>query len=583
MEDDLDLYGDLEEVPEAPATAKPEQKNEEVVPTSEPEVLPEQPPPAAVVPTSAPEDDNLIIDVGDDDEDDEADDEEPQTKEEEDAEAPASAPIRVQINAPTPTAPPPQQTVAAVVEKSDEEDDLDILMDEPGQGPPVMGVPQPAAPRPPASGNPPTPAGGPSSMQAPSAGQTMQPPAHPTNRGAKPVPLGAHIPAAQGSWRPPPMYQAPKPAHREDGLPLVFPSEALKMESRGDKAYHIKLPGQTRVAPDEYKEFLFLGHGAIFDIDIERIDEKPWLNPGVNYAEYFNYDLTPYSWQDYAEQIRQYKTELSMKGRIKTFESRDNVGMNQGGSDLPPELAAAIAAEHKQPSSRPPMGLDHDHRGRRGQRGRGAQQSQRYGGRQQGPRGNVESDAIVLGGGRGGQESSQRNDRGRGPAPADVPFAAMVEGDRQREPPPPWSSEPAKPWESQGRAPQKPWEQQQQAGRMDNGRQDDRYGRRRERGGGDWPRGDEDRYEKRGRFDSEYSGAQDRRFGGQEGEHSFATDSYQGRDPRRDSRIPPGGHQDLRRGPQGYDRRGTRDDEGYHGRGQGRRQEDYGRRDRNRR
>ena len=32
----------------------------------------------------------------------------------------------------------------------------------------------------------------------------------------------------------------------------------------------IKLPGQTRVDRDEYQEFLALGHGGIFDLDIDR-------------------------------------------------------------------------------------------------------------------------------------------------------------------------------------------------------------------------------------------------------------------------------------------------------------------------
>ena len=32
----------------------------------------------------------------------------------------------------------------------------------------------------------------------------------------------------------------------------------------------IKLPGQTRVTPEEYREFLSLGHGEIFDLDVER-------------------------------------------------------------------------------------------------------------------------------------------------------------------------------------------------------------------------------------------------------------------------------------------------------------------------
>ena len=32
----------------------------------------------------------------------------------------------------------------------------------------------------------------------------------------------------------------------------------------------IKIPGQTRVDRDEYQEFLALGHGGIFDLDLNR-------------------------------------------------------------------------------------------------------------------------------------------------------------------------------------------------------------------------------------------------------------------------------------------------------------------------
>ena len=32
----------------------------------------------------------------------------------------------------------------------------------------------------------------------------------------------------------------------------------------------VRLPGQTRVSPEEYKEFLGLGHGDVFDLDPDR-------------------------------------------------------------------------------------------------------------------------------------------------------------------------------------------------------------------------------------------------------------------------------------------------------------------------
>lgn len=49
---------------------------------------------------------------------------------------------------------------------------------------------------------------------------------------------------------------------RDEGN-AVLPSQA------GDSQL-IRLPGQTRVSPEEYKEFLGLGHGDVFDLDPDR-------------------------------------------------------------------------------------------------------------------------------------------------------------------------------------------------------------------------------------------------------------------------------------------------------------------------
>lgn len=44
---------------------------------------------------------------------------------------------------------------------------------------------------------------------------------------------------------------------------VAFP-EAAKPAQR------IKLPGQNRVTSDEYQEFITLGQGGIFDLDVDR-------------------------------------------------------------------------------------------------------------------------------------------------------------------------------------------------------------------------------------------------------------------------------------------------------------------------
>lgn len=42
------------------------------------------------------------------------------------------------------------------------------------------------------------------------------------------------------------------------------------LPSQAGDSQLIRLPGQTRVSPEEYKEFLGLGHGDVFDLDPDR-------------------------------------------------------------------------------------------------------------------------------------------------------------------------------------------------------------------------------------------------------------------------------------------------------------------------
>jgi hypothetical protein len=45
-------------------------------------------------------------------------------------------------------------------------------------------------------------------------------------------------------------------------LPPVLPSRARPGQ-------RIRLPGQSRVTPEEYREFLSLGHGEIYNLDLD--------------------------------------------------------------------------------------------------------------------------------------------------------------------------------------------------------------------------------------------------------------------------------------------------------------------------
>ena len=70
---------------------------------------------------------------------------------------------------------------------------------------------------------------------------------------------------------------------------------------------------QTRVTPEEYKEFLSLGHGEIFNLDIDRVVDAPWRLPGIDISDFFNYGMNHRAWKEYCQQIQQYREEFSMQ------------------------------------------------------------------------------------------------------------------------------------------------------------------------------------------------------------------------------------------------------------------------------
>ena len=93
----------------------------------------------------------------------------------------------------------------------------------------------------------------------------------------------------------------------------VFPSE-------WKPGLPIKLPGQTRVSPEEYKEFLSLGHGEIFSIDLDSVIDAPWRLPGTDPSDFFNFGMNMNDWKAYQDRVRRYRLEFTMKGQIQTFD-----------------------------------------------------------------------------------------------------------------------------------------------------------------------------------------------------------------------------------------------------------------------
>ena len=79
-----------------------------------------------------------------------------------------------------------------------------------------------------------------------------------------------------------------------------------------------------------------------------------WRAINAESTDFFNYGLTPATWKDYCRRVQQFRLEFTMQRKIQTYE-----GSTRGGPDpdLPPELRAAVAAEHSGAGSGPSRGM----------------------------------------------------------------------------------------------------------------------------------------------------------------------------------------------------------------------------------
>ena len=64
-----------------------------------------------------------------------------------------------------------------------------------------------------------------------------------------------------------------------------------------------------------YKEFLSLGHGELFEVDLERVVEAPWRDRQAKRTDYFNFDLDEMGWRHYCDQVKKYRLEFTMQVR----------------------------------------------------------------------------------------------------------------------------------------------------------------------------------------------------------------------------------------------------------------------------
>lgn len=141
---------------------------------------------------------------------------------------------------------------------------------------------------------------------------TSIPAASPETTAPGPPASGTAAGQASGGTRPP-LPGAPT-------CPLVLRMEDAVFPSQWRPGLPIKLPGQTKVSPEEYREFLSLGHGDIFDIEIDHVVDPPWRYPGIDPSDFFNYGMNENTWKQYIAEVKRYRLEFTMKGQIQTLD-----------------------------------------------------------------------------------------------------------------------------------------------------------------------------------------------------------------------------------------------------------------------
>lgn len=116
-------------------------------------------------------------------------------------------------------------------------------------------------------------------------------------------------------------------------MDAAFPSAAAPQQP-------IKLPRQHNVDKDEYREFLNLGHGEIFNLDLDRVTTAPWRTAGADISDFFNYGLTERTWRQYQSRIARFRAAYEVRNKIKVLQGAD--GAEEQLMGLPAEVVFAV-------------------------------------------------------------------------------------------------------------------------------------------------------------------------------------------------------------------------------------------------
>ena len=138
---------------------------------------------------------------------------------------------------------------------------------------------------------------------------------------AAPPPGAPSVPRYVG-----PAVRPPPPLQMEDGTWNTYNRQPpnARYNEKGQRMMPGGEGGSRFIPPEEYKEFLQLGHGGIFDVDLDNIDVAPWRKPGADVSAFFNFGLNEHTWRQYASDVRHARLELALQEKIQTVGDDDD-------------------------------------------------------------------------------------------------------------------------------------------------------------------------------------------------------------------------------------------------------------------
>ncbi|PXF45910.1 Pre-mRNA 3'-end-processing factor FIP1 [Gracilariopsis chorda] len=91
---------------------------------------------------------------------------------------------------------------------------------------------------------------------------------------------------------------------------------------------------------------------SVYDLEIGKLTEKPWLDAKADLTDYFNYGFTEETWKLYCERQKQMRLEVSMLAKIKTVDGNKTQAGNTVRTVNPSPVKPSQTQQHA-PRGRP--------------------------------------------------------------------------------------------------------------------------------------------------------------------------------------------------------------------------------------